>query len=381
MANLERAFVLSLLISFAEQVHAQSVSFAWDADAATNLAGYRVYRSQQSGVFSGTPLNGTNLITTTVFTDATVQYGQTYYYVLAAVDTSGQQSANSNQLQALVPAPVTNKAPVVNAGADQVITLPATASLSAAAIDDGLPTGSSMTYQWSVINGAGVTFTPSNATSSKASFVAAGIYTIRLTVSDGPLSAHDDMIVQVKASPANTAPLVSAGPSQTITLPGKAPVAAAATDDGLPNNKLTYSWSVVNRSDVSFTNAASATTSASFSTPGSYTIRVTVSDGQLSTTRDVAITVLEGPAINLLTSKSGTLLRGTITSVNALTADPRVTRLELYINDRIVKTVEGTSLTYRWNLRNVSGNQTVASYAYGADNALLLSKSVIVSVQ
>jgi PKD repeat protein len=332
-------------------------------------------------VFSGTPLNGTNLITTTVFTDATVQYGQTYYYVLAAVDTSGQQSANSNQLQALVPAPVTNKAPVVNAGADQVITLPATASLSAAAIDDGLPTGSSMTYQWSVINGTGVTFTPSNATSSKASFVAAGIYTIRLTVSDGPLSAHDDMIVQVKASPANTAPLVSAGPSQTITLPGKAPVAAAATDDGLPNNKLTYSWSVVNRSDVSFTNAASATTSASFSTPGSYTIRVTVSDGQLSTTRDVAITVLEGPAINLLTSKSGTLLRGTITSVNALTADPRVTRLELYINDRIVKTVEGTSLTYRWNLRNVSGNQTVASYAYGADNALLLSKSVIVSVQ
>ena len=39
----------------------------------------------------------------TTFVDGSVQSGQTYYYVVTAVDTSGTESAYSNQVQAAIP--------------------------------------------------------------------------------------------------------------------------------------------------------------------------------------------------------------------------------------------------------------------------------------
>src|SRR4030095_1325748 len=46
----------------------------------------------------------------------------------------------------------------------------------------------------------------------------------------------------------NKAPVVNAGPDQTITLPAKATLGATATDAGLPNGALTYRWTVVRTS-------------------------------------------------------------------------------------------------------------------------------------
>src|SRR5207249_4644564 len=51
------------------------------------------------------------------------------------------------------PAPAVNLAPVVNAGADQVITLPSIATLTGAASDDGLP--GVLTTTWSQVSGPG----------------------------------------------------------------------------------------------------------------------------------------------------------------------------------------------------------------------------------
>jgi fibronectin type 3 domain-containing protein len=41
----------------------------------------------------------------TSFVDGSVQSGQTYYYVVTAVDTSGTESGYSNQVQAVIPSP------------------------------------------------------------------------------------------------------------------------------------------------------------------------------------------------------------------------------------------------------------------------------------
>jgi fibronectin type 3 domain-containing protein len=43
------------------------------------------------------------LVTQTAYTDTTVQAGQTYYYVTTAVDSSGNESTYSNEVQAVVP--------------------------------------------------------------------------------------------------------------------------------------------------------------------------------------------------------------------------------------------------------------------------------------
>src|SRR5262245_41855003 len=52
----------------------------------------------------------------------------------------------------------TNRAPTVQAGADQTITMPANSvQLQGSATDDGLPSGSTLAYSWTA-SGSGVTF-------------------------------------------------------------------------------------------------------------------------------------------------------------------------------------------------------------------------------
>jgi hypothetical protein len=77
-----------------------SASLTWTASSST-LAGYNVYR----GSVSGGPytLMNSSLISATDYTDSTVQSGQTYYYVTTAVNSSGNESVNSNEVTATIP--------------------------------------------------------------------------------------------------------------------------------------------------------------------------------------------------------------------------------------------------------------------------------------
>jgi Abnormal spindle-like microcephaly-assoc'd, ASPM-SPD-2-Hydin len=79
-----------------------SVTLTW-SDNGTDIAGYRVYR----GTTSGGPYVGINssLIPTSSYVDSGVASGGRYYYVATAVDTSGNESAFSNEASATVPNP------------------------------------------------------------------------------------------------------------------------------------------------------------------------------------------------------------------------------------------------------------------------------------
>src|SRR2546428_4259738 len=101
------------------------------------------------------------------------------------------------------PAPAVNLAPVVNAGADQVITLPSIANLTGVAIDDGQPNPpGALTTTWSQVSGPGtVSFSNASALNSTATFSASGAYVLRLTVSDSALAASDDVAVTVNPAP------------------------------------------------------------------------------------------------------------------------------------------------------------------------------------
>jgi len=91
-----------------------------------------------------------------------------------------------------------NHAPAVNAGADQTITLPATTTLNGTVTDDGLPAGSTLTTTWTKVSGPGsVTFSDASAPSTTTSFSEPGDYVVRLTASDGDLSASDEVTVAV----------------------------------------------------------------------------------------------------------------------------------------------------------------------------------------
>jgi fibronectin type 3 domain-containing protein len=79
-----------------------SVDLSWGASSSANVVGYNVYRGGASGGPYATVASANS---GTTFVDRSVQSGQTYYYVVTAVDTSGTESLYSNQVQAAVPAP------------------------------------------------------------------------------------------------------------------------------------------------------------------------------------------------------------------------------------------------------------------------------------
>jgi hypothetical protein len=79
-----------------------NVSLSWNASTST-VVGYNVYRGTQNGgpyiAINTAPAAGTSYI------DNSVTAGQTYYYVVTAVDGGGSESVYSNQAPAAIPSP------------------------------------------------------------------------------------------------------------------------------------------------------------------------------------------------------------------------------------------------------------------------------------
>ena len=67
------------------------------------MSGYNVYR----GTVSGGPYSKINSLADagTSYTDSSVLSGTTYFYVTTSVDSSGDESVNSNQVTAAIPTP------------------------------------------------------------------------------------------------------------------------------------------------------------------------------------------------------------------------------------------------------------------------------------
>jgi hypothetical protein len=269
-------------------LQADTVTLAWDPNSESDLAGYRLYYGEASGEYSqSVDVGNTNTITVSTLNEAT-----TYFFVVTAYDTTGLESDPSNEVSYSVPA--ANQPPVVSAGPDQTISLPASATLSGTATDDGWPNPpGKLTTTWNQVSGPGtVTFGNAGALSTSASFSTAGTYALKLTANDGSLSASSQITLTV--NPANQPPVVSAGPDQTITLPASATLSGTATDDGWPNppGKLTTTWSQVSGpGTVTFGNASALSTSASFSIAGTYVLKLTANDGSLSASSQMSVTV------------------------------------------------------------------------------------------
>jgi len=155
-----------------------SITLSWTSVQAADLASYRVYRANASPV----PLDSAHRIAvqlagTTSYADAATSAGATYFYVVTALDLTGNESAASSEISA-----TSGIGPTANAGPNQqvvdqdgngseAVTLDASASVAG-----GSPI---ISYAWS-----------SNGTSlasgvSPTVILAVGQYVIQLLVTDG----------------------------------------------------------------------------------------------------------------------------------------------------------------------------------------------------
>lgn len=188
-----------------------SVRFALDGNPnfqTENSAPYAL-KGDKSGNYSPwTPSLGSHTLTATPFAGA------------GATGAAG--TALTITFTVVNQSPSGNQAPVANAGSDQSITLPSSATLSGSATDDGLPNPpATLSYSWSKFSGPGtVTFGNPAAAGTTASFSAAGTYTLRLTVSDSALSDTDDVVISVAAAGGSALPIRinSGGPAFTDSI-------------------------------------------------------------------------------------------------------------------------------------------------------------------
>lgn len=79
----------------------RSVELTWVASTSPNVVGYKVYRATVSG--GPYTLLNPNPVAALTYTDTAPQSGQTYYYVVTAVDGSNNASVYSNEAVAVVP--------------------------------------------------------------------------------------------------------------------------------------------------------------------------------------------------------------------------------------------------------------------------------------
>jgi subtilisin-like proprotein convertase family protein len=233
----------------------------------------------------------------------------TYSVILTATNGALRNSTSQRIL-------IQNKLPEITLAPVPNVTPPASANLSATVVDDMLPNGPGpiLSTIWWVRSGPGsVVFADAFALNTTATFSTPGQYILGFTAEDPYGYVVKDLIVTVNgAPPSNLPPVVNAGPDQAVagvTLPKSVILSGSATDDSLPAPpSLALTWSVLqspNGATVNFSNSTVANPTIHCSHHGDYLLRLTATDGSLTASDDIKITIqvsLSGQITPMLTT-------------------------------------------------------------------------------
>jgi hypothetical protein len=184
--------------------------------------------------------------------------------------------------------------------------------------------------------------------------------------------------------PANTAPVVNAGADATIQLPeDSVALDATVTDDGLPSNTLTYTWSVSSGpAGATFADASAEDTTVTFVDAGTYVLELTASDSALQGSDTVQVTVEPAVVVNnppTANSQSVSTPEDTPASITLTGTDPDGDSLTFAIGTGPTSgTLSGTApnVTYTPNA-NFSGAD---SFTFTVNDGTVDSAAATVSI-
>ena len=184
------------------------------------------------------------------------------------------------------------------------------------------------------------TFTAPEVTSNTA-------LTFRLTVSDGDLSATDQVTITVQN--VNRAPTANAGPNQTVNEGTEVTLSGSGDDPDGDNADLTYAWTAPSGVTLSSSTVAGPTfTAPDVDADTDYTFTLVVDDGSASSAPDtVVVRVLNG-------NEPPTANAGSDQTVN-----------------------EGTEVTLSGSGDDPDGDNADLTYAWTAPSGVTLSSSTV----
>ncbi len=151
----------------------------------------------------------------------------------------------------------------------------------------------------------GLTFAPTSDPFDDPSSLS--LYMADAGVDNYPDGSIYELVVSGGQLPQNSAPLVETGGDSTIlvnSFPHNVFLEAAVADDGLPllPGSVTTNWSQISGpANVTFGDPTAVDTTADFTVPGTYVLRLTANDGQLITTQDKQIVLVGGVESSIAT--------------------------------------------------------------------------------
>lgn len=213
----------------------------------------------------------------------------TYMFELQVTDNQG--ATHSDNATVIVSAANINQAPVVNAGSDKSLFLPANSVLLSGSANDADGTITSLV--WTKVSGAAANLINASTTTLTIDGLTEGTYVFRLSATDNSgASSFDEATVVVNAAGANKPPVANAGSDKAITLPVTSLVlnGTGTDEDG---TIVSYLWTKVGGPIAVLANETTANLSISGMEEGSYIFSLTVTDDVGATKSDnVMVTVL-----------------------------------------------------------------------------------------
>ena len=192
-----------------------------------------------------------------------------------------------------------NHAPVANAGADQSVGEGVSVVLSGSSSYD--LDGDALSYSWSQVSGPLVNLSDSSMASpafiSPTDLSSTANLVFQLSVSDGEYTSTDEVTVTViAANPVNTAPVASAGATQTVD-EGDLVVLDGGSSYDPDGDSLIYNWSQISGAAVVLSDATSSTptftAAMGLAADATLVFELVVSDGTLtSSVSSVSVTVV-----------------------------------------------------------------------------------------
>ena len=289
-----------------------------------------------------------------------------------------------------------NQPPVVSAGPDQTILFPNPVRLGGSAVDDGLPAGGTLSVVWSLVSGPGpVNFEKANTTNTLATFSQSGVYTLRLTASDGLAASSAVTTVTVDRPPS-----VTLATPASITWPGNQLVlSGAVADDGLPPGRnLSVAWNLVSGPGTASFSPASqnnaligaavtnqSSTRASFSAPGLYVVRLIADDGLGTNEAEAGVLITHAnvpPTVSITRPPPGSESdagQAIPVEVTAADSDGQVAGVTLLDGDRVLAAFAEPPFRFTWT-NAMAGTHVLSAMATDDSGASSFSSNVLVSV-